>query len=146
MNLESIQWTARFPALVPRLAVAREEKALVLAKLLRGRPEQMLNQLRGACYKNFFFVLGESEHLPWIDGIEYLGVCPSSPGLYVPVNLRPGLDESIYGRVIKNHFQEKSEALGIGVNPLFVFSLASSKELSARAMEAIITIIEGQNQ
>lgn len=143
MNLETIPWVARFPALVPRLAVARDKKASQLAHFLQKQPRNRLQALRGACYKDFFFVLGDREHLPWIDGIEYLGVSPHSPGLYVPVNLMPGLDESVYGRVIKKHFLRDNNSLGIAVNPLLVFSLAATRELSGPVLPDIISIIEG---
>jgi hypothetical protein len=45
-------------------------------------------------------VLGEEKHLPWVDGVVYLGHDPQSRSLLFPTNLEPSVPAALLERSI----------------------------------------------
>ena len=140
IGIQDINWTQRFPPLKPRMAVCRDNAALRMAHLIEERPG-IIGQLRGSAAPGFFAVMGESLILPWVDGVQYLGIRDEVSDVYLPVNLMPEFDETLFCDVVKKKFQKGFDILGIAINPFLVFSVAEAGELSIELMPHLIDIM-----
>jgi hypothetical protein len=140
IDIQDIIWVQRFPPLKPRMAVCRGIAALRMARLLEERP-QIIGQLRGAAAPGFFSVMGESGNLPWVNGVQYLGINDGVSEIYLPVNMVPEFDETLFCDVVKKKFQKGFNVLGIMINPFSVFSVVEAGELSLKVLPYLINII-----
>jgi len=83
----AVSWRPREPPLRPLAVVAVGAPARALARRLLSREGEELARLRGAATADALCVLGPEEHLPWADGVVYLGRDPAAPALLVPTHL-----------------------------------------------------------
>lgn len=57
-------------------------------------------RLRGVGGGGFVVLLGAADDLPWVDGVTWLGVDPSGPGLYVPTRIAPDRPVDLVARAV----------------------------------------------
>jgi hypothetical protein len=87
----NIHWAVRKIPLRPVALAARGDTARQVALRLLQRDDDALGQLEGVTGPGFLAVRGEEEHLPWADGIVYLGAETTSPLLLLPTTAEPSL-------------------------------------------------------
>ena len=95
MNEFKINWIARDAPLLPAAVEAHGPASLRLARRLLQLPDESLAQLEGVVGKNLILVQGSEQQLPWVNGVQYLGVDPAAPFLLLPTNYRPSLPEAL---------------------------------------------------
>lgn len=84
----SLSWALREPPLAPCAVLAIGDAALALAERLLAEPvaaRQALASPAGGPPR--LFVVGDA--LPWVDGVQWLGVDPDAKGLYLPTTQLP---------------------------------------------------------
>ena len=84
---------------------ARGIAATKLAHRLLRDPDSLSNY-KGVSAPGFLVILGEEEHLPWVDGVVYLGHDSQSPSLLFPTNLGPSVPAALLQRaltLVHNH-------------------------------------------
>src|SRR5262245_37711227 len=94
-----LAWTARDEPLAARAAVGG-------AAGRRGRRLAELDDARRAgltavAGPGALVVLGESERLPWVDGVIYLGRDPAAPELLVPTALAPTVPAALLAHALR---------------------------------------------
>jgi hypothetical protein len=87
--LIAVTWHPRETPLPAVAAVAVGSHSQALARRLLEYTEERLAALRGAATADAIVVLGPEDHLPWADGVVYLGREPAAPGLLVPTHSTP---------------------------------------------------------
>ena len=65
--------------------------------------DEPLHELRGAAGDDVLVVLGATEVLPWVDGVNYLGRDPDAPRLLLPTMVRPAIAADAFERAIARH-------------------------------------------
>ena len=96
----SVRWRARAQAL-PALAVVGEgEVALRLARhVLAAAPERFVHWT-GVAGPGVLVLLGDTETLPWVDGVGYLGREEHAPALLLPCTLAPDVAPALLERAL----------------------------------------------
>jgi hypothetical protein len=89
-----VTWRPRFTPLVPAGVAARGTAAASLAHRLLRDPES-LSHYKGVAAPGLLVVLGEEKHLPWADGVVYLGSDSEAPSLLFPTNLEPSVPAAL---------------------------------------------------
>ena len=82
-----VKWQPRAEPLEPVGVVACDEVALKLASKMLHRTSEELSALSALTTERELVVLGQSEDLPWADGVCYVGRCPEAPALLLPTIL-----------------------------------------------------------
>src|SRR5438445_10603043 len=102
VNEFKIQWIPRDLPLLPTAVAAHGPASLRLARRLLQLSDESLAQLEGVAGKELILVQGNEEQLPWVDGVQYLGVDPAAPSLLLPTNYRPNLPEAFVEKALLN--------------------------------------------
>jgi MoxR-vWA-beta-propeller ternary system domain bpX5 len=102
MTLFSIDWQDRAIPLAPRAMLAVETPAGRLARKLVNLRDDELAMLRGAGTRRLILMLGPSDRLPWVDGVQYFGIDPAAPSLFLPCHSIPAFDLSIVYKAFLN--------------------------------------------
>jgi hypothetical protein len=68
-----------------------------LANRLLLNPES-LSRYKGVGAPGLLVILGEEDHLPWVDGVVYLGHDSQSVSLLLPTNLEPSVPAAVLER------------------------------------------------
>ena len=110
-----IAWEPREFPLVPLAAAAQGEASVRLAQRLLQLNDEDLSQLEGVAGRELLLLRGRTEILPWVEGVQYLGVDPESPGLLLPTNYRPKLPAALVQVALSAHIKDEG---GIAVLPL----------------------------
>jgi hypothetical protein len=105
-----VRWSPRLAPLSPSAVVAKGQAAHALARRLST---VAANRLSGVVSGDILLVVGEAVHLPWADGVCYLGKDPSAPSLLLPTNLQPSVAPALLERAI-------SRSLSAGPPPIAV--------------------------
>ncbi len=88
MSTFTIGWRARTTVLEPRAVAAVGSVARALIAQLASAPRAGLT---GVASRDVAVILGERAQLPWLDGVEYLGLDPRAPRLLLPTTDEPVL-------------------------------------------------------
>jgi len=86
---------------------------------LRVLDDEALSRLAGASQARQVLLLScPQEHLPWVDGVVYLGTDPRAPGLRLPTALEPGpVPIQLFERSLRLAFAEAAAGGPLGVAP-----------------------------
>lgn len=96
-----ITWRPRPAPLSPAGVAGFGPAAVRLAdRLLREEDASLLAQLRGVADREVIVLLGLEEHLPWVDGVVYLGRDAEAPSLLVPATLAPSVPIALLERAV----------------------------------------------
>ena len=62
------------------------------------RDSDSLSHYKAVGAPGLLVILGEEKHLPWVDGVVYLGRDTESPSLLLPTNLEPSVPVALLER------------------------------------------------
>jgi len=99
-----IEWRNRFDALQPLAIIAFGDAANRLKAKLLSLDDERLSALQGVFNKDLLFVAGETENLPWADGVIYLGKDAAATSIFVPTNLRPNIPIDLFEKSLLLRF------------------------------------------
>jgi len=116
-SLSVITWSPRSVPLEPVAVVARGEVARGLAQRLLQELDGERNEapptLSGAVSGDILILIGDSEHLPWMDGVHYLGRDISAPSLLLPTNLLPSVALPLLEKAVHREFPSLASPITI---------------------------------
>ncbi|MDH5326017.1 MAG: hypothetical protein OEZ68_07460 [Gammaproteobacteria bacterium] len=81
-----IEWVAAEQPLEPTVAVANGPVVVALVRRLLSLEEAQLQNYSGVSSDGIMLISGE--HLPWVEGIRYLGRSAMAPNLLLPTSLQ----------------------------------------------------------
>ncbi|MFO0744487.1 MAG: hypothetical protein U1F43_02295 [Myxococcota bacterium] len=129
------------PALVPRVeplapeaAVGRGAVARALVQAALELADERRARLEGVAGADLIVLLGPSDALPWVDGVEYLGREPLCPELYLPTTLAPPFATTLLARAAVA--RAGSTPVALLTEPSLLVPLGHARRLSAAALEA----------
>lgn len=125
-------WTTREPPLRAQLVVGLGPVAAALGRRVLQDPEL---QLEGAAAPGLLVLRGDTEALPWVDGVVYLGQDPEAPGLYLPTTQRPPLPSALLLQALRRAHRTEGP-LGLLPAPLRVLPLSQCRALHGPALSA----------
>src|SRR5262245_25556690 len=96
-----IAWTPRKFPLPPAAVAARGDASIRLARRLLQLDDEALKQLEGVAGERLLVVQGNPDVLPWVDGVQYLGVDPAAPAVLLPTNYQPALPQELLARALR---------------------------------------------
>lgn len=102
--MDSIVWLPLDKPLTPvGMIVLAAQRALLINTLINIDSERLLH-LRGSFNQNVIIILGDERHLPWIPGVNYLGIEEGATNLLTPTHLTPNIPIDWLDRAIQNKF------------------------------------------
>jgi hypothetical protein len=128
-----IRWTPRDCPLMPMAVAGQGETSLRLARRLLQLDDESLDQLEGVAGRQVIVVQGRSDLLPWVDGVQYLGVDSVAPSVLFPTNYQPSLPQEL----LESALRVKLHAVGsIAVlpDPLLLVPMRNAKPVSRRTL------------
>lgn len=99
-HLEII-WSPRDCALSPLAVAGQGEVSLRLARRLLQMDDETLGQLQGVAGRQLIVVQGKSDLLPWVEGVQYLGVDPSTPSVLFPTIYQPSMPPELLAAALR---------------------------------------------
>jgi hypothetical protein len=96
-----IAWIPRQSPLPPSAVGAQGDASVRLARRLLQLDDEALKQLEGVAGKRLLVVQGNPDGLPWVDGVQYLGVDPATPTVLLPTNYQPTLPQELLARALR---------------------------------------------
>ncbi len=118
MKKIKITWIERKNPLPPSAVSASGDYALNLVSLLLKRDKKILSSLNGGFLKDMVFFTGETNSLPWCDGVVYYGIDPDAPTLLLPTLLKPSVNSGFLEKAIT--IPDRSQYLVIPEKSLFL--------------------------
>ncbi|MET0355122.1 MAG: hypothetical protein ABW044_00015 [Cellvibrio sp.] len=113
MNLVRIRWRPRRDPLIARgILIRREHRPLAIRKLL-SLSDDVLQQLRGSANDSVVVLLGDTDLLPWLPGVTYIGKDPTVTQLWLPTTLEPVLPIDL----VESVFRRSYGAQQLVINP-----------------------------
>ena len=135
-----IPFVARPDVLDPIAVVGLGRVAGALARRLMQLGDEPLHALRGAAGDDVLVVLGATEVLPWVDGVNYLGRDPNAPRLLLPTMVRPAIAADAFERAIARHAAALPSPWAVLHDARRLFSIADAgpidRDLLGRWLEA----------
>jgi len=112
------------------LAVAGQgEVSLRLGRRLLQMDDETLGQLHGVAGKQLIVVQGKSDLLPWAEGVQYLGVDPSTPSVLFPTNCQPSLPPELLAGALRAKTGTQ-ELIALLLQPMLVVPMGSARPVS----------------
>ena len=96
----SFDWSPRATPLSALAVAAVGPVALALARRVLSAGDAELARWRGVAGSGVLVLLGDSEALPWVEGVVYLGRDPSAPALLLPCTLAPDVAPALLERAL----------------------------------------------
>ncbi|MBX2800680.1 MAG: hypothetical protein KTR31_23570 [Myxococcales bacterium] len=127
----AVTWHPRAQPLRPCGALGLgTARAALIARLLRLDDEH-LARLTGVAGREVVAVLGEEEHLPWVDQIRYVGTDPSAPALLLPTTHAPSVQQPLLQRAILGRCPEGAAPVALpgGAHALLAVPLGGARPL-----------------
>ncbi len=84
------------------LAIGDPLRCTLLDRLLRMDGAQ-LARIEGLCAKRSLLLLAAAADLPWVDGVQYLGLDPEAASLLVPTASRANVAGALLERAVLHH-------------------------------------------
>jgi hypothetical protein len=128
-----IRWTPRDCQLMPMAVAGQGETSLRLARRLLQLDDESLGQLEGVAGRQVIVVQGRSDLLPWVDGVQYLGVDSVAPSVLFPTNYQPSLPQEL----LESALRVKLHAAGLVAvlpDPLILVPMRNAKPVSRRTL------------
>ncbi|NUO49050.1 MAG: hypothetical protein HOV80_09365 [Polyangiaceae bacterium] len=129
-----LSWRARRDPLEPRAVCAVGRAARALAAAALARSDEALGALCGVASEDAIVLLGDSEALPWADGVGYLGVDPEAPSLLVPTALAPSIPLALLERAALRIAETAPIAVLLSANQFL--AVGSARPVARAALEA----------
>ncbi len=132
-----VTWSEREPPLIACAVAAWGDVAFRLGQRLLDLNDEALGRLSGVAGTNVMVLLGETEDLPWVDGVVYLGRDEMAPVLLLPTHQRPVVPPAnLLDRVMLKRFPKLNLPLAILPETLSVISCHGALRLSRQRIEA----------
>jgi hypothetical protein len=96
----SVRWAPRATPLSALAVAGVGPVALALARRALATEDAGLSAWRGVAGAGVLVLLGDTERLPWVDGVVYLGRDAAAPSLLLPCNLAPDVAPSLLERAL----------------------------------------------
>jgi hypothetical protein len=128
-----IAWTARQFPLRAAAVAARGDASLRLARRLLQLDDETLKQLEGVAGNRLLVVQGNPDVLPWVDGVQYLGVDPAAPGALLPTNYQPTLPQELLARALRTR-AGTTGLIAVLPDPLLVVPMQSARPVFRPAL------------
>lgn len=93
----AVAWRPAAVPLPPEAVVARGDAARRLAQRVLN-DAAVRESLRGVCAPGVLVLLGRAEHLPFVDGVTYVGRPFAEAGVLWPTALEPSVDARLVER------------------------------------------------
>lgn len=133
--MTGIGFSPRTDILDPIAAVGLGEVARALGERLLRLTDEELFALRGLVAHQLVLVLGQSESLPWVDGVVYLGRDPRAPRLLIPAMLQPVVAVDVFERAIARHVSTLPSPWAVFTSPPRVISVAEARPIERGLLE-----------
>ena len=111
------------------------ETKLRLTEHLLTQEDKVLEAMAAVFFDDALFVKGESETLPWVDGIRYLGIDPDAPRLWIPTHTKPNVALGIFAAAIQKH-AGIAGPLAVSLFPKRTFPVGDSHILTRASLMA----------
>jgi hypothetical protein len=129
-----VAWRPRASPL-PALAVAGVGPvALALARRVLAAEDATLARWRGVAGPGLLVLLGETESLPWVEGVFYLGRDTRAPALFLPCTLEPGVAPSLLERALLA--RESATPLAVLPRSGHLVSVGAARPVSREVLRA----------
>jgi len=129
-----IHWETRAQPLTPVGVGARGRSAIALGLRLLRYSDDELAQLKAVAGEATLVVLGETELLPWVDGVVYLGRDDSSSSLLLPTTYASTVHVSLLESALLSN-QNGHAPLAVFLNPTAVVSVAKALPIERSALQ-----------
>ena len=126
-----LTWHVRERPLPVRGLCARADAATRLVERLLAGDDATLARLEGVAGVALVCLSGAADDLPWVPGVEFLGVDPVASGLLLPTTRRPGVPADLLLRALARRTTPPLALL-----PGLVVPLAAARALERPALAA----------
>src|SRR4051812_11035522 len=116
-------------ALTPCAALAWADAVPALLTRLAELDPARLAQLRAVHGSRFLLLLGESDALPWVDGLTFLGKDEGAPRLLLPPTHTPSVPSALFEHALARHCPELSPPWAVTLDPARVLSVSRAEPL-----------------
>lgn len=134
----AVEWIPRGEPLAPIAVAARGSVARALAARLARRDDAALARLTGVAGPSLLIALGESDALPWVDGVVYLGRDPHAPSLLVPTALAPDVPIALLERALLGRGEGIAAPIAVLVDPPALVGTGSARPIERAQLDAWI--------
>lgn len=131
-----LSWRPRSRPLAPVAAFASGPAALALVARLLERDDEALRSLRGVGGAGIVTLLGDSDALPWADGVVYLGHDPASPSLLLPTNSEPLVPLPLLERAVLTRLRDPQPPVVLLASPPIMVSTGAARPLHRGRLRA----------
>jgi hypothetical protein len=128
-----IRWIPRDCPLMPVAVAGHGETSLRLARRLLQLDDESLGQLEGVAGRQVIVVQGQSDLLPWVDGVQYLGVDSNASSVLFPSNYQPSLPQELLASALRARLHATG-LIAVLPNPLIVIPMRNAKPVSRRTL------------
>ena len=97
---QPVAWSPRDPPLPALAVVGVGPVALALARRVLAVEDAALARWSGVAGPGVLVLLGDTESLPWVDGVVYLGRDAAAPSLLLPCTLAPSVAPALLDRAL----------------------------------------------
>jgi hypothetical protein len=129
----TIRWKPRDCPLLPVAVAGQGEISLQLARRLLHLDDESLSQLEGVAGKRLIVVQGAADRLPWVDGVQYLGIDSGVPCVLLPTNYQPSLPREILARALAAKSNETG-LIAVLPEPLLLIPMKSARPVSRQIL------------
>lgn len=129
-----IRWTPRDCPLMPVAVAGQGETSLRLARRLLQLDDESLGQLEGVAGRQVIVVQGRSDLLPWVDGVQYLGVDSVAPSVLFPTNYQPSLPQELLASALRVKLHAAG-LVAVLLDPLLLVPMRNAKPVSRRTLD-----------
>jgi len=97
---QPVAWSPRALALQALAVAGVGPVALALARRALAVEDAVLARWSGVAGPGVLMLLGDTESLPWVDGVVYLGRDAAAPSLLLPCTLAPDVAPALLDRAL----------------------------------------------
>jgi hypothetical protein len=92
-----------------------------------------LSSYKGVAAPGFLVILGEADHLPWVDGVVYLGHDSQSVSLLLPTNLEPSVPPALLERALAA-FHNAAGPVALLLDPPSIIPLSEARTIAPASL------------
>jgi hypothetical protein len=85
--------------------------------------------------RSSLLIFGDAESLPWVDGVQYLGLHPDAPRLLVPTALTPNVPYALLERALFARWPNARAPAALLLDPLRLVDAASPGPFDVASLE-----------
>lgn len=135
-----VTWHSRVEPLRPKAVVARGDVAVGLGRRLLTHGHMLA--LKGVVFDDTLIVLGDSDDLPWYDGVSYLGSDTDAPLILTPTTKAPSIPIDLFARALRQRYG--SAPLAVLPFESMVVSIADADILDRKRLQEWLDDLESR--